>query len=70
MSDDKGMLSEAIMELIWTAAHNNKDYGLNEAKVLSETLGVSAKTIMKIVIHARRTPKGVDWNIVRSKRSN
>ncbi len=63
-------LSDAITEMIWTAAHNNKDYGLKEAKVLSETLKVPVKTIMKIIQHGRRTPKGVDWDIVKSRKIN
>ena len=33
-------LSDGITELIWKAAHNNKKYGLEEAKVLSVTLKV------------------------------
>tara|TARA_R110000824_G_C15010216_1_gene657239 strand:+ start:266 stop:466 length:201 start_codon:yes stop_codon:yes gene_type:complete len=63
-------LGDSITELIWKAAHNNKSYGLSEAQVLSETLGVPVKVIMKIVIHAQRTPKGVDWDIIKSRRSN
>ena len=63
-------LGDSITELIWKAAHNNKGYGLSEAQVLSETLGVPVKVIMKIVVHAQRTPKGVDWDIIKSRRSN
>ena len=63
-------LSDAITEMIWTAAHNNKDYGLKEAKVLSEVLNVPVKTIMKIIQHGRRTPRGVDWDIVKSRKIN
>ena len=63
-------LSDGITELIWKAAHNNKKYGLEEAKVLSVTLKVPVQTIMKIVSHAQRTPKGVDWDIIKSRRSN
>lgn len=63
-------LSDGITELIWKAAHNNKKYGLEEAKVLSVTLKVPIQTIMKIVSHAQRTPKGVDWDIIKNRRSN
>ena len=63
-------LGDGITELIWKAAHNNKNYGLSEAQVLSETLGVPVKVIMKIVNHAQRTPKGVDWDIIKNRRSN
>lgn len=63
-------LSDSITEMIWTAAHNNKKYGVSQAKVLSETLKVPVQTIMKIVTHAQRTPKGVDWDIVKNRRNN
>lgn len=63
-------LGDGITELIWKAAHNNKNYGLSEAQVLSETLGVPVKVIMKIVNHAQRTPKGVEWDIIKNRRSN
>ena len=63
-------LGDSITELIWKAAHNNKSYGLSEAEVLSATLGVPVKVIMKIVNHAQRTPKGVDWDIIKNRRSN
>jgi len=63
-------LGDGITELIWKAAHNNKKYGLEQAKVLSETLNVPVQTIMKIVGHAQRTPKGVDWGIIKNRRSN
>jgi hypothetical protein len=58
-------LSDAITELIWKAAHNNKSYGLVQAEILSETLKVPVKTIMKIVTHAHRSPKGVDWDVLK-----
>ena len=63
-------LSDAITEMIWTAAHNNKDYGLKEGKVLSVTLNVPLSTIMKVINHAKRTPKGVDWDIIKSRNIN
>ena len=44
---NNSILSDAITEMIWTASHNNKDYGLQEAKVLSVTLSVPLSTIMK-----------------------
>lgn len=63
-------LSDAITEMIWTASHNNKDYGLKEAKVLSLTLKVPLSTIMKVINHAKRTPKGVEWDIIKSRNIN
>lgn len=63
-------LSDAITEMIWTASHNNKDYGLKEGKVLSVTLNVPLSTIMKVINHAKRTPKGVEWDIIKSRNIN
>ena len=48
-------LSDAITELIWKAAHNNKSYGLVQAEILSETLKVPVKTIMKMHIYEHTT---------------
>tara|TARA_R110002012_G_scaffold144756_1_gene303043 strand:+ start:260 stop:481 length:222 start_codon:yes stop_codon:yes gene_type:complete len=67
---NNSILSDAITEMIWTASHNNKDYGLQEAKILSLTLKVPLSTIMKIIKHAKRTPKGVDWDIIKSRNIN
>tara|TARA_S200000501_G_C20305450_1_gene517747 strand:- start:157 stop:363 length:207 start_codon:yes stop_codon:yes gene_type:complete len=61
-------LSDIITEFVWTAAHNNKKYGLKELQVIkSMHPSVDIKTLQRIVQHAQRTPKGVNWDIIRQK---
>ena len=61
-------LSDIITEFVWTAAHNNRKYGLKELKVIQGMHpSVDLKTLLRIVQHAQRTPKSVDWDIVRQK---
>jgi len=63
-------LNDNITELIWKAAHNNKSYGVKEAEVVSKALGIPLNVILKVINHAQRTPKGVEWDIIKSRRSN
>ena len=61
-------LSDIITELVWTAAHNNKTYGIRELKLIqSMHPTVDMKTLKKIVQHAQRTPKTVEWEIIRQR---
>ena len=61
-------LSDIITEFVWTAAHNNKKYGLKELQVIkSMHSSVDIKTLQRIVLHAKRTPKEVSWDIVSQK---
>tara|TARA_B100000965_G_scaffold125470_1_gene104181 strand:+ start:1577 stop:1783 length:207 start_codon:yes stop_codon:yes gene_type:complete len=61
-------LSDIITEFVWTAAHNNRKYGLKELKVIqSMHPSVDIKTLQRIVQHAKRTPKEVSWDIVSQK---
>ena len=62
------VLSDIITEFVWTAAHNNKKYGIRELKVIQGMHPtVNLTTLKKIVQHAQRTPKSVDWDIVKQK---
>ena len=62
------VLSDIITEFVWTAAHNNKNYGIKELKVIQGMHPtVNLTTLKKIVQHAQRTPKSVDWDIVKQK---
>ncbi len=61
-------LSDIITELVWTAAHNNKNYGIKELEnIKSMHPTVDMKVLKRIVQHAKRTPKSVDWEIIRQK---
>jgi len=58
-------LGDIITEFVWTAAHNNKKYGLKELQVIkSMHPDVDVKTLQRIVQHAKRTPKQVCWDIL------
>ena len=61
-------LSDIITEFVWTAAHNNRKYGLKELKVIQGMHpSVDIKTLLRIVQHAQRTPKSVDWQVIKQK---
>ena len=61
-------LSDIITEFVWKAAHNNPKYGLRELKIIqSMHPTVDLKTLKKIVQHAQRTPKSVNWEIIRQR---
>ena len=61
-------LGDIITEFVWTAAHNNRKYGLKELQVIeSMHPDVDIKTLQRIVQHAQRTPKGVNWDIIKQK---
>ena len=61
-------LGDIITEFVWTAAHNNRKYGLKELQVIkSMHPDVDIKTLQRIVQHAKRTPKGVNWDIIKQK---
>ena len=61
-------LSDIITEFVWKAAHNNPKYGTRELKMIqSMHPTVDMLLLRKIVQHAQRTPKSVDWNIIRQR---
>ena len=61
-------LSDIITEFVWTAAHNNKNYGIKELKVIQGMHPtVDMTTLKKIVQHAQRTPKSVNWEIIKQR---
>jgi len=61
-------LSDIITEFVWKAAHNNPSYGIKELKVIQGMHPtVDMTTLKKIVLHAQRTPKTVDWDIIRQR---
>jgi len=61
-------LSEIITEFVWTAAHNNRNYGAKELEIIhSMHSTLDMKLLMRIVQHAQRTPKEVSWDIVSQK---
>tara|TARA_B100001142_G_C13711612_1_gene413990 strand:- start:243 stop:449 length:207 start_codon:yes stop_codon:yes gene_type:complete len=61
-------LSAIITEFVWTAAHNNRNYGIKELEIIhSMHSSVDMKLLMRIVQHAQRTPKEVSWDIVSQK---
>lgn len=61
-------LSDIITEFVWTAAHNNRKYGMKELEIIhSMHPSVDLKLLMRIVRHAQRTPKEVSWDIVSQK---
>ena len=48
--------------------YNNKKYGIRELKVIqSMHPTVDMATLKKIVQHAKRTPKRVNWEIIRQR---
>ena len=61
-------LSDIITEFVWTAAHNNPKYGIKELKVIQGMHPtVDMVTLKKIVQHAKRTPKSVNWEIIKQR---
>ena len=61
-------LSDIITEFVWNAAHNNKNYGIKELKVIQGMHPtVDMTTLKKIVQHAQRTPKSVNWEIIKQR---
>ena len=64
-------LSDIITEFVWNAAHNNRSYGERElALIKSMHSSVDLNTLRRIVLHARRTPKEANWDVVKQKYIN
>jgi hypothetical protein len=64
-------LSDTIFELVWKAAHNNPGYGMKELNLIQSmhpTLDMN--TLKKVMGHAKRTPKNVEWNIIKARSTN
>ena len=56
-----------VMEVVWKAAHADPTYDIERAKVVADICKVSVTTLMKVVRHAQRTPKSVNWDVVSNK---
>jgi hypothetical protein len=56
--------SNSIFEMVWNAAHHDPDYGEQHASVVASMHKIPITTLMKVVRHAQRTPKSVEWNRV------
>ena len=63
MVEDKAY-SNSIFEMVWNAAHHDPDYGEQHASVVASMHKIPITTLMKVVRHAQRTPKSVEWNRV------
>ena len=59
--------SDLITELVWKAAHADPTYDIHRAKVVSDLCKVPVATLMKVVRHAQRTPKTVNWDVISNK---
>ena len=59
--------SDLITELVWKAAHADPTYDIHRAKVVSDLCKVPVATLMKVVRHAQRTPKTVNWDVISTK---
>ena len=59
--------SNLVMELVWKAAHADPTYDIERAKVVADICKIPVTTLMKVVQHAQRTPKSVNWDVVSNK---
>ena len=59
--------SDLVTELVWKAAHADPTYDIERAKVVANLCKIPITTIMKVVKHAQRTPKTVNWDVVSNK---
>ncbi len=59
--------SDLVTELVWKAAHADPTYDIERAKVVANLCKIPITTIMKVVRHAQRTPKTVNWDVVSNK---
>ena len=61
-------LSDIITEFVWKFHTIIPSYGIRELKVIQGMHPtVDMTTLKKIVQHAQRTPKTVDWDIIRQR---
>ena len=58
---------DLVTELVWKAAHADPTYDIERAKVVANLCKIPITTIMKVVRHAQRTPKTVNWDVVSNK---
>ena len=58
---------DLVTELVWKAAHADPTYDIERAKVVANICKIPITTIMKVVKHAQRTPKTVNWDVVSNK---
>ena len=59
--------SDLVTELVWKAAHADPTYDIERAKGVANLCKIPITTIMKVVRHAQRTPKTVNWDVVSNK---
>ena len=58
---------DLVTELVWRAAHADPTYDVNRAMVVASMCKIPITTIMKVVRHAQRTPKAVNWDMISNK---
>ena len=64
----KPLLDVNGISLIEYTINNLRNYGIKELKVIQGMHPtVDMTTLKKIVLHAQRTPKTVDWDIIRQR---
>ena len=63
-------LSDTIFELVWKASRN-PGFGLKQLQIIQSmhpTLDIN--TLKKVMGHAKRTPKNVEWDIIKARSTN
>ena len=61
-------LHNTIVELVWKAAHNNPSYGMKELRMIQSMHPTVDMDLLKRVYgHAKRSPKQVDWDVLRAR---
>ena len=52
--------------MVWKAAHHDPNYNEQHASLVASMHSIPVDTLMKVVRHAQRTPKTVEWNTISS----
>ena len=61
-------LHDTIVELVWKASHNNPNYGIRELKVIhSMHPSIDLNLLKRVYHHAKRSPKQVDWDVLKAR---
>jgi len=60
------MYSDGIFEMVWKAAHHDPNYNEQHASLVASMHSIPVDTLMKVVRHAQRTPRTVEWNTISS----
>lgn len=67
---DSNTYSNNIFEMVWNAAHHDPNYDRKHALVVASMHKIPITTLMKVVKHAQRSPKSVEWNRVSGNFNN